>query len=150
MTQPLWEQVDRYLGLLVGDDPAADALIASEQAGLPPINVTPSQGKLLKLLAAAIGARAILEIGTLGGYSTIWLASALPPDGRLVTLETNPLHAKVAGRILNAPVLAVSYRYASATRWKLCRSLPRKGRGPSISCSSTPTSRDCRTIFAGR
>lgn len=72
------------------------ALHESAAAGLPEINVTPNQGKLLSLLARSIGARRILEIGTLGGYSTIWLARALPPNGRLVTLELDPDHANVA------------------------------------------------------
>ena len=78
-------------------DPALDvALAASSAAGLPPHDVSPLQGKLLELLARLQGARAILEIGTLGGYSTIWLARALPAGGRLVTLEANPRHAEVA------------------------------------------------------
>ncbi|MEO8689383.1 MAG: O-methyltransferase [Solirubrobacteraceae bacterium] len=72
------------------------ALEASAAAGLPPADVSPAQGRLLELLARLCGARAILEIGTLGGYSTIWLARALPPDGRLVTLEADPHHANVA------------------------------------------------------
>ena len=72
------------------------ALRRSESAGLPAISVSPSQGKLLHLLAKAQGARAILEIGTLGGYSTIWLARALPENGRLITLEADPKHAAVA------------------------------------------------------
>jgi predicted O-methyltransferase YrrM len=98
MSQELWNAVDRYIGgLLVASDPALDAaLAASAEAGLPAINVAPNQGKLLQLLARLQGARSILEIGTLGGYSTIWLARALPPDGRLITLEANPKHAEVA------------------------------------------------------
>ncbi len=72
------------------------ALEASTAAGLPAIAVSPSQGKLLQILATAIGARRILEIGTLGGYSTIWMARALPPDGRLITLELEQKHADVA------------------------------------------------------
>lgn len=93
-----WTAVDRYVAdLLVGRDDALDAaLAASEAAGLPSIAVSPPQGKLLHLLARAAGARNILEIGTLGGYSTIWLARALPPGGRLVTLEYDPRHAEVA------------------------------------------------------
>ena len=71
-------------------------LQASSEAGLPPISVSPTQGKLLNLLARVRGARAILEIGTLGGYSAIWMARALPADGRLVTLEVDPKHADVA------------------------------------------------------
>lgn len=83
--------------LLVAADPAlAAAVEESESAGLPPISVTPLQGKLLHLLARMVGARRILEIGTLGGYSTIWLARALPDGGSLLTLEVNPHHADVA------------------------------------------------------
>jgi predicted O-methyltransferase YrrM len=98
MTQQLWTDVDRYISdLLVGPDPALEAALAdSTAAGLPPISVTPNLGKLLLLLARAQQARAILEIGTLGGYSTIWLARALSPDGRLITLEANAMHAQVA------------------------------------------------------
>jgi predicted O-methyltransferase YrrM len=98
MTQELWTAVDRYItDLLVPPDPALDgALEASAAAGLPPINVAPNQGKLLWLLARLQGARTILEIGTLGGYSTIWLARALPAGGRLITLEIDPKHAEVA------------------------------------------------------
>src|SRR5262245_22977592 len=98
MTQEQWTAVDRYFtDLLVPSDPALDeALRASAAAGLPSINVSPNQGKLLQLLARVQGARTILEIGTLGGYSTIWLARALPAGGRLITLEADPLHADVA------------------------------------------------------
>lgn len=82
---------------LVGDDPALSAALeASEAAGLPRIAVSAQQGKFLSLLAAAIGARRILEIGTLGGYSTIWLARGTGPEGRVVTLEYEPKHAEVA------------------------------------------------------
>jgi predicted O-methyltransferase YrrM len=98
MDKVLWSAVDDYLTELVVRPDAAldDALARSEAAGLPPINVTPAQGKLLHLLARMQGARNILEIGTLGGYSTIWLARALPPGGRLITLEYEPKHAEVA------------------------------------------------------
>ena len=89
MDEQLWTDVDRYIGEHVGvADPDLDAALAhSTEAGLPEIAVSPPQGKLLMLLAASIGARRILEIGTLGGYSTIWLARALPGDGELVTCE---------------------------------------------------------------
>jgi predicted O-methyltransferase YrrM len=99
MSQDTWDDVDRYIDeQLIGADPALDAAIAaSVDAGLPPIAVTPSQGKLLYLLARSIGARSILEIGTLGGYSTIWLARAVGPSGAVVTLEANPSYAGVAG-----------------------------------------------------
>lgn len=98
MSQKTWSAVDRYLSdLLIPADRVLDETLAeSEAAGLPPINVAPNQGKLLSLLARLRGARTILEIGTLGGYSTIWLARALPVGGRLVTLEADPNHAQVA------------------------------------------------------
>jgi predicted O-methyltransferase YrrM len=98
MTEEIWTAVGRYLGdLLVSADPALDeALAASAAAGLPAINVSPVQGKLLHLLVRAIGARNVLEIGTLGGYSTIWLARALPDGGRVISLEADPEHADVA------------------------------------------------------
>ncbi len=98
MSLDQWSAVDHYISeLLVQEDPALqDALEESRRAGLPPISVSPAQGKLLHLLARVTGCRSILEIGTLGGYSTIWLARALPADGRLVTLEIDPRHAEVA------------------------------------------------------
>jgi predicted O-methyltransferase YrrM len=98
MAQEQWNAVDRYIcDLVVPADPALDAcLAASAAAGLPAINVAPNQGKFLHLLARLQGAKKILEIGTLGGYSTIWLARALPKNGRLVTLEFEPKHAEVA------------------------------------------------------
>lgn len=98
MSQETWDAVDHYLaGTLVKADAALEeALRESEAAGLPAISVSPAQGKFLNLLARVQGARTILEIGTLGGYSAIWLARALPPGGRLVTLEVDAKHAKVA------------------------------------------------------
>ena len=98
MSQEQWAAVDTYINsLVIAPDPALDAaLAASVAAGLPPINVTPAQGKLLNLLARVQGARRILEIGTLAGYSTIWLARALPAGGRVITLESNPAHADLA------------------------------------------------------
>ncbi|MER7051428.1 MULTISPECIES: O-methyltransferase [unclassified Streptomyces] len=96
----LWDDVDAYFTghLAPDDDPLTAALRDSEAARLPQVNVTANQGKLLQLLAQVQGARTILEIGTLGGYSTIWLARALPADGRLVTLEYSARHAEVATR----------------------------------------------------
>lgn len=98
MSEELWKTVDRYLtDNLVPPDPVLDeALLANTLAGLPSIDVAPTQGKLLYLLAKIQGAKRILEIGTLGGYSTIWMARALPPDGKLITLEINSKHAEVA------------------------------------------------------
>src|SRR5262250_3162561 len=98
MSQDQWTAVDNYInGLFVPADAALDAaLAASSAAGLPAINVAPNQGKLLNLLARTVGVKKILEIGTLGGYSTIWLARALPAGGRLISLEFSPKHAEVA------------------------------------------------------
>jgi predicted O-methyltransferase YrrM len=98
MTQDTWNAVDRYINdLLVPADAALEAaLSASTAAGLPAINVSPSQGKFLHMLARIQGARNILEIGTLGAYSTIWLARALPPGGHLITLEADTQRAEVA------------------------------------------------------
>ncbi|MCX4998534.1 O-methyltransferase [Streptomyces longwoodensis] len=98
----VWDAVDAYFTehLSPDDEVTAAALRESEAAGLPPIGVTANQGKLLQLLAQVQGARGILEIGTLGGYSTIWLARALPPEGRLISLEYSPRHAEVARRNL--------------------------------------------------
>ena len=96
--QAVWTQVDNYFGdlLVYADNTLDDALLANERAGLPQIDVTRLQGKFLEFLVRISGARCILEIGTLGGYSTIWLARALPPDGHLVTLEVDPKHAELA------------------------------------------------------
>src|SRR5438034_10319427 len=96
--QTQWSTIDEFLsGSLLGSDRVLDgALEASAAAGLPSIQITPCQGKLLQILAQLQGARSILEIGTLGGYSTIWLARALPPGGRLITLEVDPKHAEIA------------------------------------------------------
>lgn len=98
MTTELWTAVDAYFDeqLVESDEALAAALRDSEAAGLPPHQVAPNQGKLLQLLARMQGARKVLEIGTLGGYSTIWLARALPEGGRLVSLEANARHAAVA------------------------------------------------------
>ncbi|MGW2513542.1 O-methyltransferase [Streptomyces scopuliridis] len=98
MSQEQWNAVDRYFTdqLAPADEALSAALAASDAAGLPAINVAPNQGKLLHLLARIQGARTVLEIGTLGGYSTIWLARALPADGKLISLEYDPAHAEVA------------------------------------------------------
>jgi predicted O-methyltransferase YrrM len=98
MSQELWASVDRYLvEKLIPADPVLDQVLkANAEAGLPTIDVAPNQGKLLHLLARIQGAKRVLEIGTLGGYSTIWLARALPADGSIVTLEFEAKHAEVA------------------------------------------------------
>lgn len=98
MTQDLWTSVDNYITetLLGSDDATERAVAASDAAGLPSIQVSAAQGKLLEIIARVQGAKRILEVGTLGGYSTIWMARALPADGRLVTIEIDPKHAEVA------------------------------------------------------
>lgn len=108
MSEELWKSVDRYLvDHLVPFDPVLEeALQANARAELPSIDVAPNQGKLLYLLARIQGARRILEIGTLGGYSTIWLARALPVDGKLITLEIDPKHAEVAAANMHGAGLA--------------------------------------------
>jgi len=104
----LAQKIDSYIeSLFVPSDPILSANIANaDAAGLPPINVSPNQGKLLYLLARIADARRVLEIGTLGGYSTTWLARALPTDGRLITLEFSPVHAVTARKNLTAAGLA--------------------------------------------
>jgi predicted O-methyltransferase YrrM len=96
--------VDAYIAekLLPADPALAAALAANAAAGLPPIDVSAAQGRMLQLFVGMVGARRVLEIGTLGGYSTLWLLRGLPADGRIVTLELEPLHAAVARRNLDA------------------------------------------------
>ena len=98
MSESLWRDVDRYIEeRLIDEDPALSAALeASGRFGLPDIAVSPSQGKMLNLLARSTGARRILEIGTLGGYSTIWMGRALADSGRMISLEMDPRHAEVA------------------------------------------------------
>lgn len=119
MAQDLWTAVDNYLAdLFIEQDFALQAAIdSSNAAGLPAINVSPAQGKLLHLLARVQGARKILELGTLGGYSTIWLARALPPDGKLISLEIDTKHAEIArANIARAELAnAVEIRVGRAT-----------------------------------
>ena len=120
MNENLWTNVDAYLvGLLLPSDSALDeALHESTAANLPPIAVAPNQGKLLELLARMNQSRRILEIGTLGGYSTIWLARALPTDGTLVTLELESMHAAVARKNIDRAGLGplVDIRVGPATK----------------------------------
>lgn len=107
MNQESWSDVDHYLAhlLIAPDATLSGALQANADAGLPPIDVSPTLGKFLMLLVKLCGARRVLEIGTLGGYSTIWMARGLPEGGRLVTLESMPKHADVArGNIARAGV----------------------------------------------
>lgn len=99
MTQDLWTAVDDYIAAHVREDVSLTAVLArAVDAGLPPIAVAPNQGKMLYLLARLCGARRVLELGTLAGYSAIWVARALPAGGRVITVETDPKHAAVARR----------------------------------------------------
>ncbi len=132
MTQQPWSAVDQFLAdLLVRPDPALDAALqASSAAGLPAISVSPVLGKLLMLLARAQGARSILEIGTLGGYSTIWLARALPEGGRLITLEAEPRHAEVARANLGRAGLGGVVEVRLGPALEILPQLAAEGRGP--------------------
>ena len=98
MDNQQWMAVDGYFDehLVKQEEALGQAIAESDSAGLPAISVAPNQGKLLMLLAQMVGARRILEVGTLGGYSAIWMARALPPGGHLISLEVDPRHARVA------------------------------------------------------
>ena len=132
MSQEQWSAVDHYItDLLVPADPALDeALRVSVAAGLPPIAVSPNQGKLLHLLARVQGARTILELGTLGGYSTIWLARALPVEGRMITLETNQQYAEVASANLANAGLADVVEVLVGPAFDTLAQLATEDRGP--------------------
>ncbi len=132
MDHTLWSNVDDFLtSLLVGEDPAlSGALQRSAAAGLPAINVSPPQGKLLHLLARMMGARRILEIGTLGGYSTIWLARALPADGKVITLEYEAKHAEVARANFAAAGVSDKIELRLGRAIETLPRLEREGSGP--------------------
>lgn len=120
MTNELWSKVDDYLDeLLVKPDEVFSRILErSEKAGLPPINVSSCQGKFLELMVRFQKAARVLEVGTLGGYSTVWLARGLPAGGRIVTLELDPGHAAVAGVNLDMAGVSdvVEIRIGDATR----------------------------------
>ena len=133
MSQETWDAVDDYLTeTLARPDPVLEAALReSAAAGLPAINVSPPQGKFLNLLARVQGARNILEIGTLGGYSAIWLARALPPGGgRLITLEVDPRHAKVARANLALAGFANIAQVRLGRAVDTLHELEREGAGP--------------------
>ncbi|HKD79653.1 MAG TPA: O-methyltransferase [Candidatus Angelobacter sp.] len=132
MSQEQWTAVDTYItDLFVPSDPALDAALSSSAAaGLPSIQVSAAQGKMLHLLARAVGARKILEIGTLGGYSTIWLARALPPGGSLITLEAAPKHAEVARANIARAGLAATVDLRIGRAEETLPQLLAEGRGP--------------------
>ncbi len=132
MSQELWSAVDGYFctQLLPADPVLTQALQRSQAAGLPPINVAPNQGKLLQLLARMQGARRILEIGTLGGYSTVWLARALPPHGQLLTLELSEANAAVARVNLAHAGLAAQVQVRVGAALETLASLVHEGCAP--------------------
>jgi predicted O-methyltransferase YrrM len=132
MADETWSRVDEYVaGLLAPHDEALEATLrVSEEAGLPAIQVSPAQGKLLHLLAKSIGARTVLEFGTLGGYSTIWLARALPDDGRLITLEAEPRNAEVAAANIERAGLADRIDLRVGAALDLLPDLEAEGAGP--------------------
>jgi len=132
MSQDQWTAVDRYISdTLVGNDPVLEAALRdSDAAGLPAIHVSPTQGKFLQLLAQGMNARAILEIGTLGGYSTICLARALPAGGRLISLESEPKHADVARANLARAGLANVVEVRTGRALELLPRILAEGAGP--------------------
>ena len=125
-------EVDSYFaGTLIGSDPALEAtLAANAAAGLPSIDVSAPQGKLIHLLARMSGARKALEIGTLGGYSTIWLARALPNDGQLISLERNAKHADVARRNVVRAGLSDKVEIRTGAALETLPKLEAEGLGP--------------------
>jgi predicted O-methyltransferase YrrM len=132
VSQDLWTAVDEYIEklLILPDSALGAAREASAAAGLPDIAVTPSQGKLLYLLARMVRARRILEIGTLGGYSTIWLARALPAEGLVVTLEADPKHFEVAQKNIKRAGLAKSVDQRLGPALETLPELDKEGAGP--------------------
>lgn len=132
MSQKLWTEVDNYIcDLLVPSDPALEAALkASDAAGLPAIQVSPTQGKFLYLQARLMNATSILELGTLGGYSTIWLARALSPKGRLVTVDANAKHIEVARTNIAFAGLSDRVEFRVGSALDVLPELAREGRGP--------------------
>jgi len=132
MSQELWTSVDNYLGeVLVRQDRHLDnAVAASDAAGLPSIQVSPPQGKLLEILIEMMAAKNILEVGTLGGYSTIWMARSLPADGRLVTIEIDPKHAHVAQENFNRAGLAEKIELRTGNAREILPAMIDEGAGP--------------------
>jgi predicted O-methyltransferase YrrM len=128
----LFVAFDRYIDALFAreDEPLQAALAEARAEGLPQIQVSPGQGKLLYLLAKLVGARRILEVGTLGGYSTIWLARALPGDGFLVTLELDPAHARVAAKSLHRAGLLEQVELIVGPALETLPTLVARGEGP--------------------
>src|SRR5690349_13577190 len=132
MGDPLWAEVDDFVAGTIAphDDALTEALRASEEAGLPAIQVSPPQAMQLRLLAEAIGAKAILEFGTLGGYSTIWLGRALPPQGRLISLEADDRYAEVARQNIDRAGLGEVVEVRQGPALEVLPALEAEGVGP--------------------
>lgn len=132
MDQETFAAVDRFIGetIVEEDEGLRKAVEAAEEAGLPAIQVSPPQGKLLKLLVRLVGARRILEFGTLGGYSAILMARALPEDGRLVTLEANAEYAAVARRSIDAAAVGEKVEIRVGAALEALPGLEEEGAGP--------------------
>jgi caffeoyl-CoA O-methyltransferase len=132
MNPPVFESVDQYISQLFQDED--DCLKATEQSiiesGIPPISISPNQGKLLQLLAKLCNAKKILEVGTLGGYSTIWMARALPENGKLITLEIDKKHAEVAQQNFNRCGLISKIEIRLGKAIELLPQLQAEGAGP--------------------
>jgi predicted O-methyltransferase YrrM len=132
MSQELWTSVDNYLSevLVRQDKHLADAVAARDAAGLPSIQVSPPQGKLLEILIQMMGAKSILEVGTLGGYSTIWMARALPSGGRVVTIEIDPKHAQVAEENFDRAGLGDVIELKTGNARDILPAMVKEGAGP--------------------
>lgn len=132
MNNELFESVDHYISNLVGQED--EALIAAtrslSEAGMPAISVSPNQGKFLQLLALLCNSKNILELGTLAGYSTIWMARALPKDGKLITLEADPKHAAVAQKNIERAGLASQVQIKTGKALDILPQLHAEGAGP--------------------
>lgn len=132
MSQELWTSVDNYLGdvLVHQDRDLENAVAASDAAGLPSIQVSPPQGKLLEILIEMMAAKNILEVGTLGGYSTIWMARSLPAGGHVVTIEIDPKHANVAQENFNRAGLAEKIDLRTGNAREILPAMVDEGAGP--------------------
>ena len=131
MMHEQWIAVDEYITGLFPSDPALEMVLqATRAAGMPQINVSPVQGRLLHVLALTRGARTILEIGTLAGYSAIWMARALPADGKLITLESDPKHAEVARANIARAGLADRIEVRLGVALDVLPQLAAEGKGP--------------------
>ena len=150
--QAMWDRVDQYFGgKLLGSDATLDATVAaSEAAALPAIAVSPLQGRLLELIARGVRARNVLEIGTLGGYSTICLGRGVGPDGRVVSLEYEPRHAEVARSSIAAAGLSGVVEVRVGRALDLLRGYVKTGSARSTWCSSMPTRKATQTMSTGR